>query len=277
MHMNGEHALMFCRIRKLDSDVGRTARQRRVILAMMNKFKKLSLGQMNHVVNVLLPNIKTDMSKREIMKYASQSLSKHWNQYKVKQITMPTQDSCVEGNANGSGSGLWTMNWQPTSCSALCMDRAIFVWTRIASHRLLSPRTIRTEKQTGCRPGRRAIIMGQPIIITIRFLQRRPEDTNLREEDPITAALLPQQAGLQLRRRRQQAPKKAEHSNNRQKKSCSRMISAARIFSVIDSDVVRIQIQYQLFMDAGQMGILDAGGVKHLLGGDGAVRVRIFV
>lgn len=55
------------------------------------------------------------------------------------------------------------------------------------------------------------------------------------------------------------------------------MISAARIFSVIDSDVVRIQIQYQLFMDAGQMGILDAGGVKHLLGGDGAVRVSIFV
>ena len=55
------------------------------------------------------------------------------------------------------------------------------------------------------------------------------------------------------------------------------MISAARIFSVIDSDVVRIQIQYQLFMDAGQMGVPDAGGVKHLLRGDGAVRVRIFV
>lgn len=110
MHMNGEHALMFCRIRKLDSDVGRTARQRRVILAMMNKFKRLSLGQMNHVVNVLLPNIKTDMSKREIMKYASQSLSKHWNQYKVKQITMPTQDSCVEGNANGQW--IWIVDYE---------------------------------------------------------------------------------------------------------------------------------------------------------------------
>lgn len=110
MHMDGEHALMFCRIRKLDSDVGRTARQRRVIVALMNRFKHASLGQINRTLNVLLPNIKTDMSKSRIMKYVTQSMTEGWSSYKVSQLTMPTPKSCVEGNAGGQW--IWIVDYE---------------------------------------------------------------------------------------------------------------------------------------------------------------------
>lgn len=110
MHMDGEHALMFCRIRKLDSDVGRTARQRRVIVALMNRFKNASLGQINRTLNVLLPNIKTDMSKSAIMKYVTESMTNGWTSYKVSQLTMPTPKSCVEGNAGGQW--IWIVDYE---------------------------------------------------------------------------------------------------------------------------------------------------------------------
>lgn len=110
MHMDGEHALMFCRIRKLDSDVGRTERQRRVILALMNRFKNASWSQLNHTINILLPNIKTNLSKREIMGYVSQSMTKGWSKYKVSQITMPTESTCVEGRAGNQW--IWIVDYE---------------------------------------------------------------------------------------------------------------------------------------------------------------------
>ncbi len=110
MHMDGEHALMFCRIRKLDSDVGRTARQRRVIVALMNRFKNASLGQINHAMNVLLPNIKTDMSKSTMMRYVTESMREDWSSYKLSQLTMPTPKSCIEGNAGGQW--IWIVDYE---------------------------------------------------------------------------------------------------------------------------------------------------------------------
>lgn len=110
MHMDGEHALMFCRIRKLDSDVGRTERQRRVILAIMNRFKNASLGQINRAVNTLLPNIKTDMSKSAIMRYTTQAVTNKWSSYKVTQLTMPTSKSCIEGMAGDQW--IWIVDYE---------------------------------------------------------------------------------------------------------------------------------------------------------------------
>ena len=101
---------MFCRIRKLDSDVGRTERQRRVILALMNRFKNASWSQLNHTINILLPNIKTNLSKREIMGYVSQSMTKGWSKYKVSQITMPTESTCVEGRAGNQW--IWIVDYE---------------------------------------------------------------------------------------------------------------------------------------------------------------------
>lgn len=99
MHMDGEHALMFCRIRKLDSDVERTERQRRVITALMDRFKTASLKQMNSAINTLLPYIKTSMSKGQIVGYAKDAIVKNWSDYKIVQFSMPTEKTSLAGYA----------------------------------------------------------------------------------------------------------------------------------------------------------------------------------
>jgi len=68
-HLNGEQALTYSRIRYLDSDFGRTNRQRTVLNAMLNKVKTLSLIELTDLVNGITPLITTDMSNNEIVKY----------------------------------------------------------------------------------------------------------------------------------------------------------------------------------------------------------------
>jgi len=99
MHMDGEHALMFCRIRGLDSDVGRTERQRRVIVSVIKQFKNSSVKTMNKTVNTLLPSIKTNLTKSAILDYVSEGVSAGWAKYDIQQMSMPTEDTCLPGYA----------------------------------------------------------------------------------------------------------------------------------------------------------------------------------
>lgn len=69
-HLDGDHALMYARIRKLDSDFGRTARQRNVVTAIFNKVKKSSVSELLRLVDVVLPYLSTDMSNAQIMRIA---------------------------------------------------------------------------------------------------------------------------------------------------------------------------------------------------------------
>ncbi len=69
-HLDGNAALAYCRIRKIDSDFGRTARQRKMMTILFNKFK--SPGAMNTVLNTVLSYCATDMSNGTIMSYAGQ-------------------------------------------------------------------------------------------------------------------------------------------------------------------------------------------------------------
>ena len=96
-HLNGDDALMFCRVRKLDSDIGRTERQRRVISSIMNTFKNANISQMNSAINALLPNINTGMSKTEIIGYATDAVSGGWLKFPINQSTMPTMDTAKGG------------------------------------------------------------------------------------------------------------------------------------------------------------------------------------
>lgn len=69
-HLDGDHALMYARIRKLDSDFGRTARQRNVLNAVFKKVKDCSVSELMELVNEVLPMITTDMSNTEILSLA---------------------------------------------------------------------------------------------------------------------------------------------------------------------------------------------------------------
>ncbi len=64
--LNGDEALVYCRIRKLDSDYMRTYRQRKVITALINQAKSAGIGKLISTMQEVFPLIKTDMSAAEI-------------------------------------------------------------------------------------------------------------------------------------------------------------------------------------------------------------------
>lgn len=68
-HLNGEQALTYSRIRKLDSDFGRTERQRKVLTAIFAKVKTLGLSELQELLDGIIPLITTDMSNGDIMGY----------------------------------------------------------------------------------------------------------------------------------------------------------------------------------------------------------------
>ena len=64
--LNGDEALVYCRIRKLDSDYMRTYRQRKVISALIGQAKKAGVSALIDTMNKVFPLIQTDMSALEI-------------------------------------------------------------------------------------------------------------------------------------------------------------------------------------------------------------------
>lgn len=71
-HLNGTSALNYARIRKIDSDFGRTARQRKVISALITAFRDASLSQINDLIDEILPLITTDMTNMQIVSYITE-------------------------------------------------------------------------------------------------------------------------------------------------------------------------------------------------------------
>lgn len=72
-HLDGDQALMYSRIRYLDADAdfSRTNRQRKVISALIEKFKGSSLTTLLGLMDEVLPMITTDMTNAEIIGYAT--------------------------------------------------------------------------------------------------------------------------------------------------------------------------------------------------------------
>ncbi len=68
-HLNGKQALAYARIRKLDSDFGRTERQRKIVMQAMSDMLKLSTAEKLKLLDSILPYLTTDLSKTEILRY----------------------------------------------------------------------------------------------------------------------------------------------------------------------------------------------------------------
>ncbi len=66
VNLNGEEALVYCRIRKLDSDYMRTYRQRKVISAIIEKAKNTDPVSLFHTAKEVLPLIQTDLNPVEV-------------------------------------------------------------------------------------------------------------------------------------------------------------------------------------------------------------------
>lgn len=83
--LDGWEALVFARIRQSDSDsdVSRTRRQRMVITSFINRFKTASISQMNEVLDLLFQYVKTDLTKMQIISYATQAIANGWLNYEL--------------------------------------------------------------------------------------------------------------------------------------------------------------------------------------------------
>lgn len=66
VHLNGAEALVYVRIRKLDSDYMRTFRQRKVVTALLSKMKRSSPLTLLRAVKDIMPLIQTDLNAFEI-------------------------------------------------------------------------------------------------------------------------------------------------------------------------------------------------------------------
>lgn len=66
VHLNGAEALVYCRIRKLDTDYMRTYRQRKVITALIGQIKDAGISNLINAMQKVFPLIETDMSPAEI-------------------------------------------------------------------------------------------------------------------------------------------------------------------------------------------------------------------
>lgn len=67
--LDGLETLAYARIRKIDNDRQRAARQRTVITALVDKCRDMTLADMHSAAEYVLPSIITDMSNEEITKY----------------------------------------------------------------------------------------------------------------------------------------------------------------------------------------------------------------
>ncbi len=85
--LNGKQALNYARIRKLDSDFGRTNRQRNIIMSLFNEAKQQPIGKLYDLVDEICPYLTTDMSNADIFMLAAELLpmmtSMKINQYHV--------------------------------------------------------------------------------------------------------------------------------------------------------------------------------------------------
>ncbi len=68
--LDGEQALTYARIRKIDSDFQRTARQRKIMGAVFEKAKTYTLPELAMFFNEILPLMATDMTEDELMTLA---------------------------------------------------------------------------------------------------------------------------------------------------------------------------------------------------------------
>lgn len=89
--LNGAEALVYCRIRYLDSDFMRTQRQRKVMTSIVDKIKSSDVFTVYKLAEVILPQVKTDITKNEMIGIGLGALG--YLTYSVEQLRIPVDGS----------------------------------------------------------------------------------------------------------------------------------------------------------------------------------------
>lgn len=87
--LTGEQALAYCRTRYVgNADFGRTERQRKVLTALMDRCRTMSITELDALMNKILPMITTDMDQAQIDQYVLNVLPV-FTKLEVKQLRVP--------------------------------------------------------------------------------------------------------------------------------------------------------------------------------------------
>lgn len=98
-HLNGLQALQYARIRQLDNDFGRTARQRKLLAAMLEKVKQVSLLEQIGFAKTCMEHVSTNLSFTELLGMGTSVLSKGVSGF--EQLSIPKKESFHYDSADG--------------------------------------------------------------------------------------------------------------------------------------------------------------------------------
>jgi LCP family protein required for cell wall assembly len=68
--LNGEQALLYARLREIDSDYQRSERQRTVLLALVSAYKNQPVGTMLGLLDDIMPLLTTNMTNEQMWSYS---------------------------------------------------------------------------------------------------------------------------------------------------------------------------------------------------------------
>ena len=92
--LQGMEALSYARMRKAagdsESDIKRTERQRKVVEALLEKFRYRSIADLNKWIDILLPMVSTTMTPTDVTKLATRVLP-IFSELKIKGATVPME------------------------------------------------------------------------------------------------------------------------------------------------------------------------------------------
>ena len=133
--LNGEQALAFCRIRKIDSDNERANRQKTVLLQIFEKMSGASTVQSLEVANSLMPYVMTGFSKSEIIDIGTYALRHGWLSFTTYTQTVPENTTDENGavittcrGGNFYGTWCWKVDFPLT---AQLLQQSIYNKTNI--------------------------------------------------------------------------------------------------------------------------------------------------
>ncbi len=110
--LNGEQALGFSRVRYTDKDgdISRVARQRQVINSLINRCKNATLSEINAVSDVILANVRTNISRRAILSYAAKAVTDGWANFAITEITMPSAETRIPYSSRATA-WIWIVDY----------------------------------------------------------------------------------------------------------------------------------------------------------------------
>lgn len=99
VELNGKQALIYSRIRHLDTDVNRAERQRKVVKALIESMKTATKGQLLNAYKQTADYFRTGYSHSDVMSLIAQAYVGGWMKYDINELTFPSEDNIDRASA----------------------------------------------------------------------------------------------------------------------------------------------------------------------------------